>query len=101
MANPNPSQKTRFQPGQVTNPGGKPVGSKNRISAKFLTDLAEDYEQHGAAVITRVREESPATYIKIIASLIPQQVEMVRPFDDVSDDELVQSIAFVRAQLPQ
>ena len=101
MANPNPSQKTRFQPGQVTNPGGKPVGSKNRISAKFLADLAEDYEQYGVAVIVRVREESPATYIKIIASLIPQQVEVVRPFDGVSDEDLVQSIAFIRAQLPQ
>ena len=101
MSNPNPSPNTRFRPGDHPNPGGKPVGSKNRISAKFLADLADDYEQHGAAVIVRVREESPATYIKIIASLIPQQVELTRPFDDVSDHELAQSIAFIRAQLPQ
>lgn len=101
MANPNPSTKTRFKAGESANPGGKPVASKNRISAKFLADLADDYEQHGAAVIVRVREEAPATYIKIIASLIPQQVELSRPFDDVSDHDLVQSIAFIRAQLPQ
>ena len=101
MANPNPSPTTRFRPGDHPNPGGKPVGSKNRISAKFLSALADDFEAYGAAVIARVREESPATYLKVVASLVPQQVEVVRPFDGVSDDELVQSIAFIRAQLPQ
>ena len=101
MANPNPSTKTRFKAGVSAHPGGKPVGSKNRITAKFLAELADDFEEHGAAVIVRVREESPATYIKIIASLIPQQVELTKPFDDVSDAELEQSIAFIRAQLPQ
>ena len=101
MANPNPSPNTRFRPGDHPNPGGKPVGSKNRISAKFLSALADDFEEHGAAVIARVREESPTTYLKVVASLVPQQIEVSRPLDGLSDEEITQSIAFIRTQLSQ
>ncbi len=71
MTNIDRSVLTRFQPGQSGNPGGKAAGARNRISGRFLNDLADDYEQHGAAVIARVREESPVTYIKVVASLLP------------------------------
>lgn len=50
MTNIDRSVLTRFQPGQSGNPGGKAAGARNRISGRFLNDLADDYEQHGAAV---------------------------------------------------
>ena len=96
MANKNPSPNTRFQPGQVTNPGGKPAGAKNRLSGKFLNALADDFEQYGSAVIVTVREDNPVAYLKIVASLIPQQVELTRPMDEITDAELSTAIQYLQ-----
>src|SRR5206468_11872698 len=34
----------------------------------FLTDLAQDWQQHGRKVLERVRRESPASYLKVCAA---------------------------------
>ena len=101
MANPDPSPITRFQPGQSGNPGGKAAGARNRISGRFLNDLADDYEQHGAAVIARVREESPVTYIKVVASLLPTKIETSRPLSGVSDAELDAMVGILQRQIAE
>lgn len=101
MANPNPSPATRFEPGQSGNPGGKAAGARNRISGRFLNDLADDYERHGAAVIARVREESPVTYIKVVASLLPTKIETSHPLSDVSDEELDAMVVMLRQRIAE
>jgi hypothetical protein len=35
--------------------------------ARFLLDLAENWQQHGREVFKRVRRESPAAYLKVCA----------------------------------
>jgi len=37
--------------------------------------LAEDFEAHGKDVIEKVRAERPHDYLKIVASLVPKQME--------------------------
>ncbi len=45
MANPNPSPATRFS---ADNPGrAKRKGARDRLSAAFLTALADDFDAHG------------------------------------------------------
>lgn len=61
-----------FVKGQSGNPAGKPLGSKHKISEKFISSLTADFEQHGGAVIERVRAEKPETYLKIVADLVPK-----------------------------
>lgn len=97
MPNPNPSPSTRFVPGRSGNPGGKPVGSRNRIQGDFLRALAHDFEAHGREVIRRVREDRPADYLRIVASVIPNKVEVRRPLDDLSDEQLDAAIEVVQA----
>ena len=88
---------TQFKPGQSGNPGGKPKGARNRIQADFMHAIAEDFAEYGRKAITQMREEKPAEYIRAIASLMPKELEITRPLDDVSDEELNAAITAVRA----
>jgi Family of unknown function (DUF5681) len=86
-------QDTRFKPGQSGNPAGRPKGSRNKVSEKLLEALASDFDAHGQDVIEKVRAERPADYLKIVASLVPKQMEIddlrtSRKAEDLSDDEL-------------
>lgn len=65
-----------FVKGQSGNPAGKPLGAKNKISEKFITALTADFEQHGETVIERVRTEKPENYLKIVADLVPKDVNL-------------------------
>ena len=86
-------QDTRFKPGQSGNPAGRPKGSRNKVSEKLLDALATDFDAHGREVIEKVRADRPADYLKIIASLVPKQMEIEdlrsnRKAEDLSDDDL-------------
>jgi hypothetical protein len=75
------------------NPAGRPKGSRNKVSEKLLEALAIDFDDHGKEVIEKVRIERPADYLKIVASLVPKQMEIddlrtSRRAEDLSDNEL-------------
>ena len=74
MANPrgNPQNLKPFQPGNRANPGGKPIGARNRLAAKFLYELASHFEKHGKAAIQKMYDEDPAKYVQAVAALVPK-----------------------------
>jgi hypothetical protein len=59
--------------------------------------LLEISEQHGAAIIEKVRKERPQDYVKVAASLLPKQMETetrrTRPLSELSDAELLSLVA--------
>src|SRR5690242_20391651 len=55
---------------------GRPKGSRNKLGEDFLAALAEDFEQHGQAVIQKVREQKPEVYLRVIADLLPEDVKV-------------------------
>src|SRR5262245_6299161 len=67
---------------------GRPRGSRNRLRGGFLADLAADWEAHGADVIRIVRIEEPATYLRLVASLMPRELAIGTAAADLNDDEL-------------
>jgi hypothetical protein len=82
--------------------GGRTKGVKNRLSHAFLTALAEDFEQHGVDAIKIARVERPVEYVRIVAGLMPRELEITETqLMQIPDDELDAFIEFARQRLAQ
>jgi hypothetical protein len=78
-----PPIEYQFKPGQ----GGRRKGARNKLGEDFIQALADDFERHGAEVIERVRVQSPAVYLRVVASLLPRDVNLsVSSLDSLTDD---------------
>jgi hypothetical protein len=75
-----------WRPGESGNLLGRPKGSRNKLAGQFIDDLYADWQQHGAEVITRVREEDPAAYLRTVAQVLPRDLHVeVSAFRDVQN----------------
>lgn len=93
IANLRPHQ---FAPG---NPGpGK--GIRKRLAGDFVRELHRDFNEHGPEAIAKCRTQRPAEYVRIIASLLPKQID-IRESDlaDTDDDALESFLALARSAL--
>ena len=99
---PTPEQDERtgrFLPGNSGN-GGRPKGARSKLSEAFLADVQADWEQHGPQVIEAVRTEKPDQYMKVIASILPKDLNInVNQYDEMTDDELVERIRSLDAAI--
>ncbi|ATB03609.1 hypothetical protein CN100_01100 [Sinorhizobium meliloti] len=86
---PTPPVEHQFKPG---NPG-RPKGARNKLGEAFLEAMHADFDQHGAAVIEKVRTEKPDQYLKVVASILPKDLNVnINNMDDLTDDQLIQRI---------
>jgi hypothetical protein len=87
------NNRGQWQPGQSGNPAGRPKGARSKLSESFLKALAEDFDSNGIEVIEKVRKARPHEYLKIVAAVLPKQVQLEdltpqRRAEDLTDDEL-------------
>ena len=60
------------------NGGGRPKGSRNKLTDQFLSAISDDFAEHGAEAIAKVRSSDPAAYLKLVGSLLPRGLIMKR-----------------------
>ena len=91
---PVPPVEHQFKPG---NPG-RPKGSRNKLGEDFIAALQADFEEHGVAAIATVRSDKPEHYLKVIASILPKEVNLnVNDMDGLTDDQLLERIRALNA----
>jgi hypothetical protein len=87
-----------FQPGN-SHGTGRPRGARNKLARRFLDDLMVEWEQHGAKALGIARREDPIGFCKMVASLVPRELEITTAAAELGDDELQQMIDMLREQL--
>ena len=92
------SNGTFITPG---NNRGRPVGSRNLLQRRFIEALAKYFDEHGEGIIRVVRVEEPATYLKLIASVLPRELlyENVNAMKEFTDDQVDELIVNIRQRL--
>jgi hypothetical protein len=82
------------------NPGkGRPVGSRQKLGEAFLAALHADFMTYGVGVIEEVRIADPLGYLKIIARILPSQMQVdVSHLQELSDHDLHLLAKFVELQ---
>jgi hypothetical protein len=91
---PKPEQDAsgRFVAGNSGN-GGRPKGARAVLSEAFLVDMQKAWEASGADVIATVIADRPQDFLKVVASLLPKDINLnVNPADEMTDDQLIQRI---------
>jgi hypothetical protein len=83
------------------NRGGRPRGARNKLGNDFVAALQRDFAEHGEIVIAKVRASRPSAYLKIVAGLVPKQVEVTERgmIEGLSEDELEAGIALLQRQI--
>jgi hypothetical protein len=89
---PSPPQPRRRRPA---------YHARRELTANFLDVLCTDFEAHGADAIRACREEQPQGYLRLVASLLPNEFD---PNDnlllkDIPDGDIDRVIEYIRACL--
>lgn len=77
-----------FKPGQSGNPAGRPKGARSKLGEAFITAMYEDFQKYGVEVIEAVRTEKPDQYLKVVASILPKEIEAGEKLSDTLTDIL-------------
>jgi hypothetical protein len=75
---------TPFRPGVSGNPAGRPKGSRNRLAEDFVANLADAWQEHGATALAICAKTEPAQFCRIIASLMPKDINISGQIDVVA-----------------
>ena len=90
----------KYQPGQSGNPKGRPKGSRNKLAETLWADLYQAWQASGIEAIERMIAEKPGDFVRVVATQMPKELKIDNsPLGDLTDDELEEAIAFIRASL--
>ena|SRR5262245_43149425 len=88
-----------FTPETAPRTGRRP-GSRNKLANAFVEALQREFEKHGEATIRAVRVDKPVEFLKVIASIMPKEFEIVDSrLKDVPDEQLDAIVEYINGRL--
>jgi hypothetical protein len=91
--NPGWSNIKPAKKGEVRNPLGRGIGSRNKLADAFITDVHDKWQVQGPAVLDETIKRKPWEFVKIVAGLMPQKLEITNKFQSLPDAELADALA--------
>lgn len=91
-----------WQKGESGNPGGSVKGAKKNRSAlanKFFRALLADFEEHGVKAIEMVRTTDAPAYLRVLASVMPKELEINNETRELTDEQLADIITALRSAI--
>jgi len=75
-----------------------PIAARAALAAALLETIAADFTQHGKEAIEVLRKERPHDYVKLVAALLPKDLQSEHPtIEEMTDDELASALVAVRS----
>lgn len=83
--------------------GGRPRGARTKFTEQFFEDIREAWARDGQSVISRAFFLDPVASLKAVAGLMPREakLEVTRPLDGLSDDQMDRMIAYAEEKLAE
>jgi hypothetical protein len=97
--NPGWSNIKPAKKGEVRNPLGRGIGSRNKLADAFIADVHDKWQVQGPAVLDETIKRKPWEFVKIVAGLMPQKLEITNKFQSLPDAELRDSLARALTEL--
>src|SRR6516225_3059094 len=90
-----------FKQGVSGNPHGNRHRTRHLLNQEFMQALLLHFRQHGKKAIEKVAREQPAVYVKILALLVPRemQIEQTNRIKQMTDEEIEQAIEAIQTML--
>jgi hypothetical protein len=91
--NPGWSNIKPAKKGEVRNPTGRGIGSRNKLADAFISDVHDKWQVQGPAVLDETIKRKPWEFVKIVAGLMPQKLEITNKFQSLPDAELADALS--------
>src|SRR6516165_5004955 len=90
-----------FKQGVSGNPHGNRHRTRHLLNQEFMQALLLHFRQHGKKAIEKVARNQPAVYVKILALLVPRemQIEDTNRIKQMTDEEIEQAIEAIQTML--
>jgi len=78
--------------------------TRRRVNEAFLEGLLEEFHKNGAQIIHRAGQENPATFLKVLAQLVPRELSVEHSasiLGKLSDEQLGAMIAALDQQIQE
>jgi hypothetical protein len=62
--------------------GGRKLGSRNKLSERFVEDVFDEWKSSGKAALQRMAQDNPGDFCKMIANLVPARIEKTLGLDE-------------------
>lgn len=97
MSNTERDARGRFPPGVSGNPNGRTKGARNKLGYAFVEALEADFTVHGKEAIEKVRDAKPHEYLKVVASLLPREINYSdTTVQDLTEEQLREGLAAIK-----